>query len=151
MYNPHTVSLVIVSEGQNGTTEQAVTYLEGVFLDEHQGGAVNKAGITTNDNCTLYIPLSQVKAISADTHRAQQYVPAYEYSQKQSKTNFWTVFSGGKLSSQDCFFVKGIISPTNLLDYAALRKAGASVFRVSSVTPRDYGIRINPYLEVGGQ
>lgn len=151
MYNPHFVTLVLVSEGQQGTTEQAVTYLDGVFLDEHEGGSVNKAGIETKDNATLYIPLSQVKATSADTHRSQQYVPAYEYSQKQSKSNFWTVFSGGKLSSQDCFFVKGKVSPTNLLDYAALRKAGAPVFRVTSVTPRDYGIRINPYVEVGGQ
>lgn len=151
MYNPHTVTLVIVSEGQAGTTEQSVTFLEGVLLDEHQGGVVNKSGITTSDNATLYIPLNQVKATGAETHRTRQYCPAYEYSQKANKSNFWTVFGGGKLSAQDCFYIKGKASPGTLLDYAALRKAGASVFRVSSVTPRDYGIRIEPFLEVGGQ
>lgn len=151
MYSPHTVSLIVVSEGQGGTTEQSVTYLEGVFLDVHEGGAVNKAGVQTADNATLYIPLNQVRATGAETHRERKYISAYEYSQKQSKSNFWTVFSGGKLSAQDCFFVKGRVNPGNLLDYASLRKAGATVFRVSSVTPRDYGLRIEPFLEVGGQ
>lgn len=158
MYNPHTVSLVTVTEGRDGTTEQAVTYLEGVFLDDSHGTMVNKSRLDVNmvglypkDEATLYIPLKQVKATDAETGKLKKYCEVYEYDQKEDKENYWTAFPGGKISSRDCFFVKGKVNPSTMLDYAAMNRAGMPVYHTSSVIMRDYGISIDPYLQVGGQ
>ena len=156
MYSPHNVALVVISEGTGGTTEQQVTYLDGVFLDEDRGLEtnksrldINKVGLWPKDFITLYVPLEQVKATGAENGKPRKYIPVYEYNQKEDKSGFWTVFISGRMSTQDCFFVKGKISPGNLLDYSTLRKNGYPCFRVTSIMVRDYGITIKPYLQIG--
>lgn len=150
MYSPHTVTLINTLELDNGACITNITYLQGVLLDCHAGGTVLKSGLQTDDNATLYIPVS-VRAVDPLTGQIKRYVQAAKFDTHPDCNLYWTLRAGGNNSAHDCYFVKGELDVREITDYNVLRKNCPDVFRVSHFDFRDYG---NPRLhhwEVGGK
>ena len=55
MYTPHTVTLILAEEGDNGT-EYYPVILSGVFLDLAKKSNITKSGLSDADAATLLIP-----------------------------------------------------------------------------------------------
>lgn len=148
---PHVVTLVTVTLADNGVEERNTTTLHGVLLDSHAGGIAYKSGMQSDDDATAYIPESSVTAVDPLTGAEKQYLTPALFNSCPDKSSFWTVFSGGKQSGMDCYFVKGLLDPREKIDYATLRKAGYDVFRVTKANYRDYGAARLRHWEIGGK
>lgn len=151
MYSPHDVTLITVTIAPNGVEERNVTHLHGVFLDSHAGGAIYKNGIQSDDNATLFIPEQTVKATDPLTGIEKQYLAPDLFNNCPDKSSAWTIFPGGKQSSQDCYFVKGLLDASERSEYAALRMRTYEVYRVSNCVYRDFGSPRMHHWQVGGK
>lgn len=141
MYTPHTVTLIIAEETDDGMAYNSVI-LSGVFLDLSKRSNVNKSGLADADRATLYIPLS----ISTDA----QYVTPKAYSALESKSGYWTIFDGGESSSSECYFIKGAVENA-AISYAEAQRTYDFVYRVTSVDLRDFGRTQMQHWMVGGR
>ena len=127
MYTPHTVTLIIADETDDGMNYNSVV-LSGVFLDRSKRSNVNRSGLADADSATLFIPMD----IQAD----KQYLPPKEYHASEHKEEYWTLFDGGEISGAECYFVKGIVEP---LPYAQAREQYDACYHVTTVDERDFG------------
>ena len=147
MYGPHNVTVITVTE-TNGTTERSATYLQGVLLDSHAGGALYKGGIQSADSATLFIPQG-VQASDLFTGQPREYKTPDQYINQPDKSRFWTLLVNGKMSGCDCYIVRGRLDPRERLDYATLRKNGYEVYRVANCDNRDFGSSGMRHWQVG--
>lgn len=142
MYTPHSVTLVIVSETDEGTMEYNSVVLDGVFLDLSKRSNVNKSGLADADSATLFIPFS--------IDPGKTYVPPAEYADKVDKYNYWTLFDGGKSSGADCYFIKGAVM-ASAVPYSKAKQQYDYVYHVTSVDLRDFGSGRMRHWQVGGK
>lgn len=127
MYTPHTVTLILADEGDNGIEYYSVV-LNGVFLDLNKRSNVNKSGLADADAATLFIPMN----INAD----KEYIAPKAWKALENKNYYWTLFDGGDTSGAECFFVKG---EAGAMSYAEARETYDYVYRITSVDLRDFG------------
>ena len=149
MYAPHSVTVYNAQENADTlAVEHNITILHGVFLDISKAANVTNGGLINADAAKLYIPLS-VKAINGRTGKEQKYIEPKEYAEMADKSSYWTIRTSGTLSNKDCFFVKGEIVDDR--DFEKINQFHNDVFRVSSVSTRDFGDADMRHLEVGGK
>lgn len=140
MYTPHTVTLILAEETENGMEYNSVV-LNGVFLDLNKRSNVNKSGLENADSATLYIPFS--------IRPGKQFLPPKEYKRQANKARYWTLFDGGDSSGTECFFIKGVVPKA--MPYQEAREQYDFVYRVTSVDTRDYGRARMQHWQVGGK
>lgn len=140
MYTPHTITLIIAEEVNDGILYNPVV-LRGVFLDLSKRSNLEKTGHADADAATLYIPMS--------INPGKQYLPPKAYREQTDKAQYWTLFDGGKDSGTECFFIKGEV--TEEVSYTEAREHYDYVYRVTSVDMCDYGSASMQHWEVGGR
>ena len=128
MYTPHTVTLILADEGDNGINYYPVV-LRGVFLDLNKRSNVNKSGLADADAATLFVPMS--------INPGKEYVTPKVWKALPDKSNYWTLFDGGETSGAECYFVKGVAATA--VSYAEARNTYDYVYRITSVDLRDFG------------
>lgn len=141
MYTPHTVTLIIAEETDNGMTYNPVI-LSGVFLDLGKRSNINRSGLADADAATLFIPFS--------IDPGKQYVTPKVYQELEDKADFWTLFDGGESSGAECYFIKGAI-PDAYISYAEAQRTYDYVYHVSTVDLRDFGRKRMQHWQVGGR
>lgn len=141
MYTPHTVTLIMANETDDGMEYNSVI-LKGVFLDLSKRSNVNKSGLADADSATLFIPMS--------INPGKEYLPPKKYKEKSDKSDFWTLFDGGDSSGSECYFIKGAVNAGNL-SYKDARENYDYVYRVTSVDLRDFGRERMRHWQVGGR
>ena len=169
MYTPHTVTLIVADETDDGMNYNSVI-LDGVFLDLSKRSNINRSGLADADAATLFIPFS-VKAyvpakaetglaiagqavagiaIAGKTKHCKTYLTPKAYAALTDKYDHWTLFDGGESSGADCFFIKGIIDEEGI-SYAEALKKYDFVYHVSTVDLRDFGRKRMQHWQVGGR
>lgn len=148
MYTPHTVTVYNVYEDPlTLVATYNATILRGVFLDVAKGTNVKKTGMQDADAATLFIPFS-VKAVDGVTGEEKKYIGPNEFFRLADKSGYWTLETGGRSSSADCFFVKGEIVTDK--GYGFMRSYYDDVFDVTTVDVRDFGTPDMHHWQVGG-
>ena len=145
MYTPHTITLILAEEQDDGSMAYNPVILSGVFLDLNKRSNVNRSGLADADSATLFIPFS-VTATAADGS-AKEYLSPKAYEAEDDKSGFWTLFDGGRSGSAECYFVKGTLSDPEI-SYAEARDTYDYVYRVTSV---DFGRVRMHHWQVGGK
>lgn len=169
MYTPHTVTLIIANETDDGMNYNPVI-LSGVFLDLSKRSNINRSGLADADAATLFIPFT-VKAeypatpeqgsaiagkaiaglaISGKDMHAKTYLLPKAYAASDSKGDFWTLFDGGESSGAECYFIKGAIQNA-AISYAEARNTYDYVYHVTTVDLRDFGRKRMQHWQVGGR
>ena len=157
MYTPHTVTLIVADETDDGMNYNSVI-LDGVFLDLSKRSNINRSGLADADAATLFIPFS-VKAyvyakaetgLAGKTKHFKTYLTPEAYAALTDKNDHWTLFDGGESSGADCFFIKGIIDEEGI-SYAEALKKYDFVYHVSTVDFRDFGRKRMQHWQVGGR
>ena len=148
MYTPHTITLILAEEQDDGSMAYNPVILSGVFLDLNKRSNVNRSGLADADSATLFIPFS-VTATGADGN-AKEYLSPKAYEAAETKSGYWTLFDGGRSGSAECYFVKGTLSDP-AISYAEARDTYDYVYRVTSVDLRDFGRERMRHWQVGGK
>ena len=141
MYTPHTVTLILAEELDDGTMFYNPVILSGVFLDLNKRSNVNSSGLADADAATLYIPFS--------VNPGKEYLPPKEYLAQEDKSGYWTLFTGGNSGPAECYFIKGAIENA-AISYSDALDSYDYVYRVTTVDLRDYGRRKMQHWQVGG-
>ena len=148
MYTPHTVTLIVADETDDGMHYNPVI-LDGVFLDLSKRSNINRSGLADADAATLFIPFS-VKAYYPDQEHKKSFLGLKAYAAMEDKSVYWTLFDGGESSGADCFFIKGIIDE-EVISYSEAIKKYDFVYHVSTVDLRDFGREHMRHWQVGGR
>lgn len=150
MYTPHTITLIIAEEQEDGSFAYNPSVLSGVFLDLNKRSNVNRSGLADADAATLFVPFS-VAAAGLDGAAKTYLTPkAYEALEDAKKPQFWTLFDGGKSGPAECYFVKGAITDEDY-SFSHMRDTYDYVYRVTSVDLRDFGRARMHHWQVGGR
>ena len=138
MYTPHTVTLIIANETDDGMEYHSVV-LNGVFIDRSKRAGIDRSGLSDGDNVTLYIPMG------IDT--GKMYLAPKAYRAATGKDNYWTLSEGGETSGAECYFVKG---EAEAMPYEEACELYDDVYRISAVDELDYGSEAMRHWEVTG-
>lgn len=141
MYSPHTVTLILANETDDGMNYNSVV-LNGVFLDLSKRSSLVDRGVTDLDSATLFIPFT----ISTD----KTYLPPKQYLALADKSRNWTIFEGGENSGTECWFIKGE-QAEDIYPFATAREKHDYCYRVTTVDFLDYGSEAMQHWEVGGR
>lgn len=142
---PHTVTVYNVvtttdASTYDEATENNITILRGVLVDEVKGRNVRESGLVGADAVTLHIP-REIEAVAPDG-TAKQYLDPVAYWAAADKTAYWTLSV-----DNGTFFVKGeVVEPT--ASEEAINLAHDGVYTVTKVDNKDFGGL--PHWEVGG-
>lgn len=135
MFSPHTVTLYIVTENDDYTTNIDTTILKGVFLDATNGKMVSTPGTNNADMATLFVPFSvEAHGLNGEV---KEYIDIKRYRDLEDPSRYWTFDPSGESSAADCFFVKGEVH--NTLEYSEAKRLYPDVYKVSRVATRDFG------------
>lgn len=148
MYTPHTVTVYNVSveidpDTMKETTQNHITILRGVFLDESKGANVRASGLVGADAAILYIPFS-VDATDGFSGAVKRFVPWNEFIKAQDKSALWTLDVG-----RNTYFAKGEVVDKDA-SVSRLEMTTSGVYMVSKVDEKDYGSQPMWHWEVGG-
>jgi len=146
MYAPHTVTLFNVWEDANLAIQSNITILHGVFLDTDSNVRANQNGLSDSSSAVLYIPMDVLA--TATTGVLKHYIAPYQFTTASTKTNLWTLDSGGESNSTSTYFARG--EHTTYQSLAQLKAAGVEAFDVVSVKTRDYGSKSMQHWQVSG-
>ncbi len=142
MYTPHTVTLIMAEEQNDGTMAYNSVILEGVFLDLNKRSNINKSGLADADAATLFIPFS--------INPGKEYVSPKAYKELADKSGYWTLFDDGDSSGAECYFIKGSIANAGI-SFANAKNTYDYVYHVTSVDLRDFGQARMQHWQVGGK
>ena len=177
MYTPHTITLILAEEQNDGTMAYNPVILSGVFLDLNKRSNVNRSGLADADSATLFIPFSTVG--KSFTGQEKQYIAPKAYEALTDKSGYWTLKDGGDSSAVECYFIKsadgnfdlyyGSLADVALADvdvvdddttihsnvefegYREMQRRYDYVYAVTSVDLRDFGRSSMQHFQVGGK